>query len=100
MKFKPSKDPVDENAQQDPHVPWFFTAVTAPFYLQSTVEGNSLSFDYKNDTSTSCASTSGMLWIAKQPIYSLNSGLVRSENWFNPRVLVSVGSEFQAWMRR
>merc|ERR1719223_1966468 len=31
-----SKAPVVENDQQEPHCPWFFTGVTAPFETQST----------------------------------------------------------------
>lgn len=31
----PSNAPVAENAQQEPHIPWFLTGVTAPFSLQS-----------------------------------------------------------------
>lgn len=36
-KWAPSKDPVVENAQHEPHYPWSLTAVIAPFVLQSTV---------------------------------------------------------------
>lgn len=43
MKQNPSKAPVVEKAQHDPHIPWFFTAVTAPCALQSTDDGTSLS---------------------------------------------------------
>jgi len=34
-----SKAPVEENAQQDPQLPWFFTSVTTPLVLQSTKSG-------------------------------------------------------------
>ena len=35
-----SRAPVVEKDQQDPHWPWFFTGVTAPFSLQSTFLGS------------------------------------------------------------
>lgn len=35
MAFRPSRAPTAENAQQEPHYPWSFTADTAPFFLQS-----------------------------------------------------------------
>jgi len=50
MKLRPSNEPVVENAQHDPHDPWFLTAVTAPFDLQSTVAGPVISI---TGTSTS-----------------------------------------------
>ena len=31
LQAAPSKAPVVEKDQQDPHLPWFFTSVTAPF---------------------------------------------------------------------
>merc|ERR1739838_1014683 len=37
----PSNEPVVEKAQQEPHCPWFFTAVTQPLVRQSTVSGTS-----------------------------------------------------------
>jgi len=36
IAFIPSKDPVDEKAQHDPHDPWFLIGVTAFLSLQST----------------------------------------------------------------
>lgn len=39
MKLSPSKEPVAENDQHEPHYPWFLTGVTAPSDLQSTVYG-------------------------------------------------------------
>jgi hypothetical protein len=33
-KWAPSSDPVEENAQHDPHCPWSFTGVTAPLVTQ------------------------------------------------------------------
>jgi len=58
MKFNPSNDPVVEKAQHDPHCPWFFTPVTAPFVLQSTVVGGSISPPGKNEVSTGVISSS------------------------------------------
>lgn len=37
MKLAPSMEPVDENAQHDPHCPWSFTLVTAPWSIQLTL---------------------------------------------------------------
>jgi len=34
--------PVVENAQHEPHWPWFFTGVTAPAAFQSTEEGSAV----------------------------------------------------------
>jgi len=34
--LNPSRDPVVENAQHDPQLPWFLTPVTAPAAFQST----------------------------------------------------------------
>ena len=39
MKYAPYNEPAAENAQHDPHLPWFFTEVTAPFLVQSTWSG-------------------------------------------------------------
>lgn len=36
IDLNPSRPPAAENAQQDPHIPWFYTGVTAPFLAQST----------------------------------------------------------------
>jgi len=36
MNDKDSKAATAENAQHDPHCPWFFTLYTAPLVLQST----------------------------------------------------------------
>merc|ERR1712139_249947 len=36
IAFAPSTEPVVENAQHEPHWPWFFTGVTAPLATQST----------------------------------------------------------------
>ena len=41
MKYAPSVEPVVEKAQQEPHWPWFLTAVTAPFLVQSIWSGRS-----------------------------------------------------------
>jgi len=38
-KLAPSTEPVVEKAQHEPHRPWFFTGVTAPFATQSTAVG-------------------------------------------------------------
>lgn len=38
-KFNPSNPPVVEKDQQDPHCPWFLTAVTAPLETQLTEAG-------------------------------------------------------------
>merc|ERR1719182_983477 len=36
-KLAPSREPVVEKAQHEPHWPWFFTGVTAPLVTQSTL---------------------------------------------------------------
>jgi len=36
MNIAPSKAATAEKAQQEPHCPWFLTALTAPLVLQST----------------------------------------------------------------
>jgi len=41
-KLHPSSDPVVENAQHEPHCPWFLTGVTAPAVTQSTDAGKAL----------------------------------------------------------
>jgi hypothetical protein len=55
MKFNPSKTPVVENDQHDPHCPWFLTGVTAPLALQSIEAGNSPSLT--NSTVSSVEAT-------------------------------------------
>ena len=40
-KYCASKAPVEENAQDDPHFPWYLTIVTAPFLRQSIDSGHS-----------------------------------------------------------
>merc|ERR1719158_2559477 len=42
----PSKPPVEEKAQQDPHWPWSFTGVTAPLVDQSMLAGAALPEDW------------------------------------------------------
>jgi len=79
MKANPSNEPVVENAQHDPHEPWFLTGVTAPFYLQSTVYGRSPTFSAKNSLDSTVVDAAGECE-AKQPISFLNSSLVKSEN--------------------
>ena len=39
LKCWPSRAPVAENDQQDPHWPWFLIGVTAPLVLQSIESG-------------------------------------------------------------
>jgi hypothetical protein len=39
INLAPYNDPVVENAQHDPHWPWFLIGVTAPFEVQSTYSG-------------------------------------------------------------
>jgi hypothetical protein len=36
LKWAPSRDPVVEKAQHDPHWPWFLIGVTAPLVSQLT----------------------------------------------------------------
>ena len=52
----PSTAPTVENAQHDPHWPWFFTGVTAPLDTQSIVSGGVTSA-----YSQFAASTGGLL---------------------------------------
>jgi hypothetical protein len=40
---RPSSPPVVENAQHEPHYPWFLIGVTTPLVLQSTVAATSVS---------------------------------------------------------
>ena len=40
MALMPSTAPMAEKAQQLPHMPWFFTPVTAPCLRQSTAAGS------------------------------------------------------------
>jgi len=42
---KPSNEPVAENAQHDPHYPWFLIGVTAPNVLQSSELGISVTYN-------------------------------------------------------
>jgi len=51
MKFNPSKTPVVENDQHDPHCPWFLTGVTAPWALQSTEAGKASTWTNGSDSS-------------------------------------------------
>jgi len=39
MNHADSFDSIVENAQQDPHCPWFLTGVIAPLAFQSTDDG-------------------------------------------------------------
>jgi hypothetical protein len=39
MKFKDSRAPTAEKAQQDPHYYWFLTGLTAPVVVQSMEAG-------------------------------------------------------------
>jgi len=41
IKFNPSREPVVEKAQHDPHEPWFLIGVTAPLESQLTVSFSS-----------------------------------------------------------
>lgn len=43
MALMPSIAPTALNAQQEPHISWFFTSVTAPRSRQSMAEGASAS---------------------------------------------------------
>ena len=43
MNCWPSMLPLTEKAQQEPHMPWFLTSVTAPWSLQSKASGRSMS---------------------------------------------------------
>ena len=73
----PSTEPVVEKAQHDPHCPWFLTPVTAPYYLQSTL-----------DLKLSVERFSSFLTLLALGLYPrqslLNSDGVRSENWLMP----------------
>merc|ERR1711898_71167 len=40
ISHAPSNAPVVENDQHEPHCPWFFTGVTAPFVVQSMDAAN------------------------------------------------------------
>lgn len=81
MAYSPSIPPTVPKAQQDPQPPWFFTGVTAFFYLQSTESGmapqdSSMfdSYDYS--------------WLVPMnPVrcLDLNSSSVKSENWVKPK---------------
>jgi len=42
MKLRPSNEPVVENAQHEPHCPWFLIPVTAPAVTQLTDAGLAL----------------------------------------------------------
>lgn len=39
IALMPSTAPMAEKAQQEPHMPWFLTSLTAPSSRQSTAEG-------------------------------------------------------------
>mmetsp|Transcript_18947 Transcript_18947/g.47247 ORF Transcript_18947/g.47247 Transcript_18947/m.47247 type:complete len:214 (-) Transcript_18947:414-1055(-) len=81
MAWMPSTDPVVEKAQQDPHWPWFFTAVTAPALTQST-----LGFGATSANSQVAGSTGGLasISVCLYPSMVLNSSVVRSAKWFSP----------------
>jgi hypothetical protein len=68
MAFKPSNAPVDENAQHPPHEPWFLTAVTAPFCVQSTASSKGA----VNSTGTVDGAGDFFWLIVKQLIFSPN----------------------------
>jgi hypothetical protein len=94
MKANPSNEPVVEKAQHEPQSPWFLTGVTAPFCLQSTVAGKASRSNKNSSDGVSALATqdSTSAGIVKQEIYSLNSSVVKSANWFNPTVEVLNGS--------
>merc|ERR1719463_148911 len=73
----PSSEPVVENAQHEPHCPWFFTGVTAPLVVQSTEAANS-------DPSCTCVPTLATPLQAELGLYpnkDLYSSRVKSANW-------------------
>jgi len=93
MKFNPSKTPVVENDQHDPHCPWFLTGVTAPLALQSTEAGNSPSFETTVSSATSVEIDCPFMF--KHPFKAPNSAVFKSANSLSPTDEVWVGSEFQ-----
>ena len=80
--WTPSMEPVALNVQHEPHWPWFFTGVTAPFLRQSTVPEEGLRRSLRGSGSGRSAL---FLRRASQPsrssTLSWNSDDVMSENW-------------------
>uniref|UniRef100_J3M393 Uncharacterized protein n=1 Tax=Oryza brachyantha TaxID=4533 RepID=J3M393_ORYBR len=78
----PSTAATVENAQQLPHCPWFFTSVTAPFFLQSISLGTSPSASLYLNSLTLPVFLAGA---GVRPRYAaLNSSCVRSANSLRP----------------
>lgn len=93
MALTLSTAPTAEKAQQLPHCPWSFTAVTAPWSLQSHASGASpteaarcggdSSLDDTRTPLASLAAASESTTLA--PVYLLtNSSCVRSANLLRP----------------
>merc|ERR1712048_202766 len=82
MKVAPSMEPVVENAQQEPHWPWFLTGVTAPLDTQSTEAAGSTSL-----RSATFWERAKRLRTPRKPVcLAWNSSKVMSPNSFMPRV--------------
>merc|ERR1719309_702197 len=77
MALLPSVEPVVENAQHDPHCPWFFTGVTAFWDLQSTESSAVL---------LSFFTRRGRVRLYGWDMNLKNSSPVRSAHSFKPRV--------------
>ena len=84
MAFTPSTAPVLEKDQQEPHWPWFFTSVTAPFSRQSTAPSATESAYLKPSEARL-----GESLTPRRPVIALNSSVERSENWLRPSQWVS-----------
>jgi len=80
MKLRPSSDPVVENAQHDPHWPWFLIGVTAPLALQSNDVGIETSIGVSIASSGSAIYAVGI----KHPFKAPNSSDVKSANSLSP----------------
>lgn len=59
MAEQASNDPVVEKAQHDPHCPWFLTAETSPFVVQSTEAGA--------DPVATCLNSEVFVWVGNNP---------------------------------
>jgi hypothetical protein len=79
MKCSPSIAAVAEKAQHDPHCAWFFTALTAPLVLQSTV---AVRFEASRYVTSSSSWFGGIL----NPFNLFDSYLVMVENMLCPTV--------------
>merc|ERR1719284_2346476 len=95
MNQAPSREPVVEKAQHEPHCPWFFTGVTAPFVVQSTAsESGSPTYS----SVPKCFRPLHTFWGLYPVYWDTNSLVVKSANSFTFNLYVRFWA-FVVWIK-